>query len=154
MALWGVNLPLAFTGSEFVWKQLYLKYGLTEADLAPYFSGPAFLPWQRMGNMRGWGGPLDDDFINSQRDLQKLIVARMRSFGMVGVRPVRVPCEPARTCGASPLLSIRRARSLPLRPPPTPPPRPADARAAGLCGPCAQRAADLLPHAQLHGCVL
>ena len=59
----------------------------------------------------GGGGLLDDDFINSQRDLQKLIVARMRSFGMVGVRPVRVPCEPARTCGASPLLSIRRARS-------------------------------------------
>ena len=49
----GVNLPLAFTGQEYVWKQLYMKYGLQEADLAPYFSGPAFLPWQRMGNMRG-----------------------------------------------------------------------------------------------------
>ena len=87
MALAGINMPLAFTGSEFVWQQLYLKYGLSEADLYPFFSGPAFLPWQRMGNMRGWGGPLDDDWIVAQRDLQKNIVERMREFGMTPVLP-------------------------------------------------------------------
>ena len=26
--------------------------------MAEHFAGPAFLPWGRMGNLRGWGGPL------------------------------------------------------------------------------------------------
>ena len=87
MALSGVNLPLAFVGSEYVWRRLYAKYGLNATDLFPFFSGPAFLPWQRMGNVRGWGGPLDDDWIVAQRDLQVQLVERMRSFGMTPVLP-------------------------------------------------------------------
>ena len=26
--------------------------------MGEHFAGPAFLPWGRMGNLRGWGGPL------------------------------------------------------------------------------------------------
>ena len=52
-----------------------------------FFSGPAFLAWQRMGNIQGWGGPLDDGWIRSQADLQKQIVARIREFGMINVLP-------------------------------------------------------------------
>ena len=29
----------------------FLQFGLNEKDLAEHFAGPAFLPWQRMGNM-------------------------------------------------------------------------------------------------------
>lgn len=86
-ALWGINLPLAFVGQEYVIQQLYLRYNLTAEDLYPFFSGPAFLPWQRMGNMRGLGGPLTQDFMVAQRDMQKQIVARMRAFGMTPVLP-------------------------------------------------------------------
>lgn len=44
MALNGVNLPLAFIGQEFIWRQVYLQLGLTDDDLADFFTGPAFLP--------------------------------------------------------------------------------------------------------------
>ena len=38
-----------------------------------------------MGNMRGWGGPLSQLWISSQKDLQLKILARQRGLGM---RPV------------------------------------------------------------------
>ena len=34
------------------------------------FSGPAFLAWQRVGNLKGWDGLLNDARIEAQRDLQ------------------------------------------------------------------------------------
>ena len=87
MALWGVNLPLAFTGQEYVIDAFYRGAfaNLTSADMAAFFSGPAFLPWQRMGNLQAWGGPLTPHWLTAQRDLQLQILARMRSFGMVPV---------------------------------------------------------------------
>ena len=30
----------------------------TKEEVGEHFAGPAFLPWGRMGNLRGWGGPL------------------------------------------------------------------------------------------------
>ena len=45
---------------------MWAQFGLTHEDLAGFFSGPAFLAWQRMGNLRGWGGPLRQSFIDGQ----------------------------------------------------------------------------------------
>lgn len=45
MALNGINLPLAFTGQEAIWKRVYMKLGCTEKDLEDHFAGPAFLAW-------------------------------------------------------------------------------------------------------------
>ena len=87
MALNGLNLILAFTGQEYVWKEFYTNVGLTEAEITDYFSGPAFLAWQRMGNIHGYGGPLGDDWITNQYKLQKLILARLRQFNMIPVLP-------------------------------------------------------------------
>lgn len=56
MAMNGVNLPLAFNGQEIVWQEVFLELGIAEEDLYDYFGGPAFLPWQRMGNIDGWPG--------------------------------------------------------------------------------------------------
>ena len=87
MALNGINLPLAFTGQEWLWREVFTssQFNLTAKDLDSFFSGPAFLPWFRMGNMRGWGGPLAADWIDSRKALQLQIVARQRGLGM---RPV------------------------------------------------------------------
>ena len=85
MALNGINLPLALTGTEWVWNQVWQEWNFTSADLAPFFSGPAFLPWYRMGNMRGWGGPLTQSWMNAQKNLQIQVLARQRGLGM---RPV------------------------------------------------------------------
>ena len=87
MALNGINMPLSFTGQEYVWKKFYLSLGLSESDINDYFAGPAFLAWQRLGNLRRWGGPLDNDWIDTQRNLQLQILAKTREFGMSNVLP-------------------------------------------------------------------
>jgi alpha-N-acetylglucosaminidase len=52
MALNGINMPLAFVGQEILWQQVYVDtLGLNNEDLNDFFTGPAFLPWQRMGNV-------------------------------------------------------------------------------------------------------
>lgn len=66
MAMNGFNLPLAFTGQELVWQKLWRQYGVSEAGLDQYFTGPAFLTWQRMANIRAFAGPLSDSWINQQ----------------------------------------------------------------------------------------
>ena len=39
MAMNGINMPLAFTGQEWIWRDVYLKMGVTEEQLQEYFSG-------------------------------------------------------------------------------------------------------------------
>jgi alpha-N-acetylglucosaminidase len=66
MVMSGINLPLAFTGQEIVWKKLWESYGVSEEGLQQYFTGPAFLTWQRMANIRAFAGPLSENWILSQ----------------------------------------------------------------------------------------
>ena len=87
MAMNGLNLSLSFTGQEYVWQKFYLSIGLTDAEIKDFFSGAAFLAWQRMGNIHAWGGPLDNGWIIAQAELQKKIVAQIRQFGMINVLP-------------------------------------------------------------------
>ena len=87
MALHGIDMPLAMEGQEFVWQALWRELGLTSAELAEYFSGPAFTPWQRMGNIEGHFQPLPQSWIESKRGLQTRILERMRALGMKPVLP-------------------------------------------------------------------
>jgi len=85
LALWGVNLPLAFQGQEYTADRFYRSLGLNSTEIDAFLAGPAFAPWQRMGNMQGWGGPLNPAWHTQQRTLQLAILTRMREFGMVPV---------------------------------------------------------------------
>lgn len=87
MALNGINLPLAFTGQEALWQEVYRSLGLNQSELEEFFSGPAFLAWNRMGNMFRFGGPLPQSWHVTQLNLQFKILERMRSFGMIPVLP-------------------------------------------------------------------
>lgn len=50
MALNSINFPLAFVGQEFVWLQTFATLGLNATEVSnDWFSGAAFLPWNRMG---------------------------------------------------------------------------------------------------------
>lgn len=62
MALHGINLPLAFTGQESVWRSVFRDFNLTVKDLDNFFGGPAFLAWARMGNLHGNTSNLHDAF--------------------------------------------------------------------------------------------
>ncbi|HET7117466.1 MAG TPA: alpha-N-acetylglucosaminidase [Hanamia sp.] len=87
MALNGVNMPLAITGQEAVWYNVWRKLGLSDKQIRNYFTGPAYLPWNRMANIDGWDGPLPQSWITGQLNLQKRIISRERSLGMKPVLP-------------------------------------------------------------------
>lgn len=87
MALHGINMPLAITGEEYTWYQVYRKMGFTDEELRNFFSGPAYFAWFWMGNLDGWGGPLAMHWMTAQKDLQKKILDRERELGMTPVLP-------------------------------------------------------------------
>ena len=87
MALNGVNLPLAITGQEAVWYNVWTKLGMTDKQVRDYFTGPAYLPWHRMANIDGWCGPLPKEWLEGQTALQQRIVERERALNMRPVLP-------------------------------------------------------------------
>lgn len=87
MALHGVNLPLAIVGEECVWRNMLLKLGYSEEEIGRFIAGPAFLAWWEMNNLEGWGGPLPLSWYARQEKLQKLILKRMKEYGMHPVLP-------------------------------------------------------------------
>jgi hypothetical protein len=54
----GINLPLAYTGQEYIYAKTFKQFGVSDEDLEKFFTGPAFLTWNRGQYLRGWGGPL------------------------------------------------------------------------------------------------
>jgi alpha-N-acetylglucosaminidase len=95
MALHGINMPLAITGQEYIWYEVYRKMGFSEEDLQAFFSGPAYFAWFWMGNLDGWGGPLPRRWMESHRELQQKIVKRERELGMKPVLPAFTGHVPA-----------------------------------------------------------
>jgi alpha-N-acetylglucosaminidase len=67
--------------------KLWRQYGVSDEGLQQYFSGPAFLTWQRMANLRAFAGPLSDSRIQQQADLHKQILQRYSELGMIPVLP-------------------------------------------------------------------
>lgn len=96
MALNGVTMPLAITGQEAVWQKVWRAHGMSDEQIRSYFTGPAHLPWHRMSNIDKWEGPLPQEWIDSQAELQKKILQRERSLGMTPILPAfagHVPAE-------------------------------------------------------------
>ncbi|CAK9800885.1 NAGLU [Anthophora quadrimaculata] len=87
MALSGINLALAFNGQEAIWQRVYHQLNFTTSEINEHFGGPAFLPWSRMGNIRGFGGPLSSNWHEKSLRLQHQILQRMRELGIVPVLP-------------------------------------------------------------------
>jgi len=69
-------------GQEAVWLNVWKSFGMTNAEICTYFTGPAYLPWHRMSNIDKWGGPLPVSYIEGQQKLQQKILQRSRSLGM------------------------------------------------------------------------
>lgn len=96
MALHGINMPLAITGTECVWFNVLKKLGYSADEINEFVSGPGFFAWWLMNNLEGWGGPNPDSWYKKRAALQKKIVGRMRELGM---KPVfagysgMVPCN-------------------------------------------------------------
>lgn len=82
MALNGINMPLAVTGTEGVWYDTLLELGFTDIEARSFLVGPAFLAWQLMTNIEGHGGPLPKAWIDEHVALGQKIIARELEFGM------------------------------------------------------------------------
>lgn len=108
MALHGINMPLAITGQEAVWYEVWKEYGITDEEIRSYFSGPAHLPWHRMANLDGFGGPLPMSWLDNQKDLQQKIVARERELGMTPVLPAFAGHVPKRFAEMHPEADIQQ----------------------------------------------
>ncbi len=87
MALHGINMPLASVATEAIWRRVWMQMGLTSDELDKYFTGPAYYPWHRMGNINGHDGPPPAGIYDKQIALQKQIIGRMRELGMNPVAP-------------------------------------------------------------------
>ena len=85
MALNGINMPLSVTGQEAVWQAVCKRLGITDEQTAEFLAGPPYLPFQWMGCLDGWGGPLPQNWINRHEDLAKKILGRQRELGMTPV---------------------------------------------------------------------
>ena len=87
MALNGINLPLAITGQEAIWYNVWKDLGMSDEQIRSYFTGPAHLPWHRMSNLDYWQGSLPLSWLESQKELQIKIIQRERELNMRPVLP-------------------------------------------------------------------
>jgi alpha-N-acetylglucosaminidase len=96
MALQGVNMPLAVTGTEKILQDLWMSEGFTAEQTRSFFTDPTHLPWYHMNNLSRWGGPLPQSYIDYGYKMQKKIAKRERELGMKPIMPAfngRVPVE-------------------------------------------------------------
>ena len=108
MALNGINMPLAITGQEAVWYEVWKDFGMTDEEIRGYFSGPAHLPWHRMANLDGFSGPLPMSWLEGQKELQRQIVQREREFNMTPVLPAFAGHVPKRFAEMHPEADIQQ----------------------------------------------
>lgn len=88
MALRGINLALAWTGVERIFIEVFQEIGLTKDEIQDFLSGPAFLAWNRFGNIQGsWAGTLSYAWVDDQFDMQLKIIQRMVELGLIPILP-------------------------------------------------------------------
>lgn len=87
MALHGITMPLALTGHEAVLYRVYRDLGMSDLDVRLFLGGPGYLPFQFMGCIDHFGGPLPRSWIEPHRVLGTQILVRERELGMRPVLP-------------------------------------------------------------------
>ena len=95
MALHGINLPLAITGMESVWRRVLENYGYSSlSQVNEFVCGSSFYGWFFMNNLTGWGGPQPDSWYRQRTELGRKIFQRMQELGMKPVVPGYVGMVP------------------------------------------------------------
>lgn len=82
MALNGINMPLCAVGIEGIWYYTLLDIGFTDEEARSFIAGPAFLAWQNMTNLEGFGGKVSREWIDQRIELGRKIIDRMLSLDM------------------------------------------------------------------------
>ncbi|GHV02290.1 alpha-N-acetylglucosaminidase [Bacteroidia bacterium] len=82
MALHGFDMPLSPIGSEAIFARVWRQLGLTESEIDDFVTGPAHLPWFRMGNMSALDAPLSQKWYDQTIELEHKMVDRMNLLDM------------------------------------------------------------------------
>lgn len=82
MAMHGLDMPLIAGAHEAILYRTFQKVGLEDEEIMEYFSGPAHFPWNRMGEISGWDGPLPNTFFQKQVELTHKMLGRMDELEM------------------------------------------------------------------------
>lgn len=108
--LFWVESNLFRLGYESMLQQVFLSINLTQSDLATFFSGPAFLSWNRFGNIQGsWGNSsLPQVWIDHEFLLSKQIISRMLDLGMTPVLPAFTGFVPESISRVAPNATVVR----------------------------------------------
>ena len=101
MALHGITMPLAATGHEAALLLAYTRLGVDEEAVRRFLGGPGYLPFQFMGCLDGFAGPLPPSWLEGHRALGTRILDRERAFGMTPVLPAFTGHVPRELAGAS-----------------------------------------------------
>ncbi|XP_017060609.2 alpha-N-acetylglucosaminidase [Drosophila ficusphila] len=117
MVLMGISLTIAPI-QEAIWVEVYTEMGLSRQEIDEHLAGPAFQAWQRMGNIRGWAGPMTPQWRRQQLLLQQEILAAQRNLGMSVALPAfagHVPRALKRLHPNSTFMEVQRWNQFPDR---------------------------------------
>jgi len=81
-AMHGFNMLMNPVATEAIATRVWKKLGLTQQEIDEFYTGPALLPWQRMGCINHVGGTLPPEWHTDQVALQHKILTRMKELGM------------------------------------------------------------------------
>lgn len=115
IALSGITLTLA-PFQEDVWSEVYDEYGLSQSEIDAHLSGPGFFSWQRMGNVRGWGGTLSKNFIEFSSQIQKQMIKSLNELGISVAMPAfdgHLPVQFAKLFPAAKFSIVERWNNFP-----------------------------------------
>ena len=87
MAVHGINMPLLSGAYEAILLRVFKKLGLSQKDIDGYFTGPAHFPWNKMGEITGWDGPLPESFFEKQIQLNHQILNSIQELDMYPIIP-------------------------------------------------------------------
>lgn len=82
LAMHGYNMIMAPVATEAIGIRVWKGLGLAGAEIAEFYTGPAHLPWQRMGCIRNVGVGLTDSWHRDQIALQKKLLVRLKELGI------------------------------------------------------------------------
>jgi len=69
MALHGITMPLAWRARDHLASRVVVSWP-DQAEIAQSSTGPAHLPWHRMGNINNLDGPLPQDLLEKKRSFR------------------------------------------------------------------------------------
>jgi alpha-N-acetylglucosaminidase len=87
IAAHGFNMALVPIGNEKVTIRALEQYGYTSEEIREWIVGPAYQPWQWMGNIQSEGPALSEDLVERRATLGRMIADRMRELGITPIVP-------------------------------------------------------------------